>query len=126
MYAVGVSDHVMIAHSLKGAVFGPAQRLHGATYEVRVEVQAAALDADGIVLDIGRLTDAVREALAPLAYRNLDEVDEFGGRNTTTEVLCAYVHLRLCELLGELPGAELLVTLVETPTAWGRYQGPLA
>jgi 6-pyruvoyltetrahydropterin/6-carboxytetrahydropterin synthase len=126
MYAVGVSDHVMIAHSLKGAVFGPAQRLHGATYEVRVEVQAAALDVDGIVLDIGRLTDAVREALAPLAYRNLDEVDEFGGRNTTTEVLCAYVHRRLCELLGERPGAELLVTLVETPTAWGRYQGPLA
>jgi 6-pyruvoyltetrahydropterin/6-carboxytetrahydropterin synthase len=126
MYAVGVSDHVMIAHSLKGAVFGPAQRLHGATYEVRVEVQAAALDADGIVLDIGRLTDAVREALAPLAYRNLDEVDEFGGRNTTTEVLCAYVHRRLGELLGERPGAELLVTLVETPTAWGRYQGPLA
>src|SRR5581483_5825147 len=111
MYTVGVSDHVMIAHSLRGAVFGPAQRLHGATYEVRAEVRAAMLDADGIVLDIGRLIEALREALAPLAFRNLDELDEFGGRNSTTEVLCEYVHARLCGLLGARPGAELLVTL---------------
>ncbi|HEY7067221.1 MAG TPA: 6-carboxytetrahydropterin synthase [Chloroflexota bacterium] len=126
MYAVGVSDHVMVAHSLRGAVFGPAQRLHGATYEVRVEVQVPELDADGIVLDIGRLTDALLEALAPLAFRNLDDLDEFQGRNSTTEVLCEYVHRRLCALLGARPGAELLVTLVETPTAWARYQAPLA
>lgn len=126
MYAVGVSDHVMIAHSLRGAVFGPAQRLHGATYAVRAEVQAPALDTDGIVLDVGRLADALREALAPLAYRDLDELDEFGGRNSTTEVLCEYVHRRLCGLLGPRLGAELLVTLIETPSAWARYQAPLA
>ncbi|HLH24021.1 MAG TPA: 6-carboxytetrahydropterin synthase [Chloroflexota bacterium] len=126
MYAVGVSDHVMIAHSLRGAVFGPAQRLHGATYEVRVEVRAPTLDADGIVVDIGRLTEALRETLAPLAYRNLDELDEFRDRNSTTEVLCEYVHRRLCGLLGARPGAELAVTLVETPTAWARYEAPLA
>ena len=104
MYAVGVSDHIMIAHSLRGEVFGPAQRLHGATYEVRVEVLAPALDADGIVVDIGRLTDSLKEVLAPLAFRNLDDLDEFEGRNSTTEVLCAYVHRRLCSLLGARPG----------------------
>src|SRR5215204_1274402 len=85
MYAVGVSDHIMVAHSLRGDVFGPAQRLHGATYQVRVEVQAPTLDEDGIVLDIGRLLDALAATLAPLAYRNLDDLDEFGGRNSTTE-----------------------------------------
>ena len=79
MYAVGVSDHIMIAHSLRGEVFGPAQRLHGATYEVRVEVLALVLDADGIVVDIGRLTDSLKEVLAPLAFRNLDDLDEFEG-----------------------------------------------
>ncbi|HZR97961.1 MAG TPA: 6-carboxytetrahydropterin synthase [Chloroflexota bacterium] len=126
MYAVGVSDHIMIAHSLRGAVFGPAQRLHGATYEVRVEVLAPALDADGIVVDIGRLRDALAQALAPLAYRNLDELAEFAGRNSTTEVLCEYVHRRLCGLLGARPGAELAVTLVESPNAWARYQAALA
>jgi 6-pyruvoyl-tetrahydropterin synthase len=126
MYAVGVSDHIMVAHSLRGDVFGPAQRLHGATYQVRVEVQAPTLDEDGIVLDIGRLLDALAATLAPLAFRNLDDLDEFGGRNSTTEVLCEYVHRRLCGELGPRPGAELIVTLVETPNAWARYQAPLA
>jgi 6-pyruvoyltetrahydropterin/6-carboxytetrahydropterin synthase len=126
MYAVGVSDHIMIAHSLRGEVFGPAQRLHGATYEVRVEVMAPALDTDGIVVDIGWLTDSLKAVLAPLAFRNLDDLDEFQGRNSTTEVLCEYVHGRLCGLLGARPGAELAVTLVETPTAWARYQAALA
>ena len=126
MYAVGVSDHVMVAHSLRGAVFGPAQRLHGATYEVRVEVQAPELDADGIVVDIGRLREALAQALAPLTYRNLDELPAFAERNSTTEVLCAYVHEQLRALLGPRPGAELSVTLVESPVAWARYQAPLA
>src|SRR5919106_541245 len=98
-YAVGVSDHIMIAHSLRGEVFGPAQRLHGATYEVRVEVLAPALDENGIVVDIGWLTDSLKQVLAPLAFQNLDELDEFAGRNSTTEVLCEYVHHRLCGLL---------------------------
>jgi 6-pyruvoyltetrahydropterin/6-carboxytetrahydropterin synthase len=126
MYAVGVSDHVMVAHSLRGAVFGPAQRLHGATYEVRVEVRAPELDADGIVMDIGRLREAVARALAPLAYQNLDEVPELAGLNTTTEVLCQHVHARLRSELGPRPGAELAVTLVESPVAWASYQAALA
>jgi 6-pyruvoyl-tetrahydropterin synthase len=126
MYAVGVSDHIMVAHSLRGDVFGPAQRLHGATYEVRVEVQAPELDADDIVVDIGRLREALAQALGPLAYHNLDDLPEFAGRNSTTEVLCAHVHRRLAGLLGPRPGATLAVTLVESPVAWARYEAPLA
>src|SRR5437867_9619717 len=72
LFTVGVSDHMMVAHSLRGAPFGPAQRLHGATYEVRIELRAAKLDADGIVADIGALRGALRDTLAPLEYRNLD------------------------------------------------------
>ncbi len=125
MYAVGVSDHIMVAHSLRGPVFGPAQRLHGATYEVRVEVRAPALDADGIVVDICRLRDALARALAPLAYRNLDELADFAARNSTTEALCEHVHRSLCVELGPRPGAELAVTLVESPVAWARYEAPL-
>ena len=126
MYAVGVSDHVMVAHSLRGAVFGPAQRLHGATYEVRAEVEVPELDTDCVVIDIGRLRDALAQALAPLAYRNLDELTEFQGRNTTTEVLCHHIHTRLRAVLPAAPGAQLSVTLVESPVAWARYRAPLA
>jgi 6-pyruvoyltetrahydropterin/6-carboxytetrahydropterin synthase len=129
VYVVGVSDHVMIAHSLRGAVFGPAQRLHGATYEVRAEVLAQEVDADGIVVDIGLLRGALRETLAPLEYRNLDEVPELAGRNTTTEFLCRWVHDHLAERLADAaalasrPGARLRVTLVESPNAWATYEG---
>jgi len=122
MYAVGVSDHVMVAHSLRGAVFGPAQRLHGATYEVRAEVIARELDADGIVVDIGLLTTALRETLAPLAYQNLDELPQFAGENTTTEFLCRRIHDTLSAAVGMRPGSRLRVTLVETPTAWASYE----
>ena len=125
MYAVGVSDHIMVAHSLRGDIFGPAQRLHGATYEVRVEVQSPALDANGIVVDIGLLRDALAQVLAPLAYRNLDDLAEFAGRNSTTEVLCEHIHRELTAQLGAQPGATLAVTLVESPVAWARYQAPL-
>ncbi len=122
MYAVGVSDHVMVAHSLRGAVFGPAQRLHGATYEVRAEVLAADVDADGIVVDIGLLRTALRETLAPLDYQNLDEVPELAGQNTTTEFLCRWIHDRLGARLGPPAGARLRITLVESPTAWASYE----
>jgi 6-pyruvoyl-tetrahydropterin synthase len=125
MFAVGVSNHVMIAHSLRGAVFGPAQRLHGATYEVRVEVRSPSLDADGIVVDIGLLSQALSDALAPLAYRNLDELPEFVGRNSTTEVLCQYVHAQLAERVGRRADCTLAVTLVESPVAWARYEAAL-
>ena len=82
MFSVTVRDHVMIAHSFKGEVFGPAQRLHGATYVVDVEFKRKTLDNDGIVIDIGRATDVLRQTLAEFNFRNLDEVPEFTGRNT--------------------------------------------
>ncbi len=122
MYAVGVSDHVMVAHSLRGAVFGPAQRLHGATYEVRAEVLAPDVDTDGIVVDIGLLRTALRETLAPLDYRNLDEAPELAGENTTTEFLCRWIHDRLAARLDSPAGARLRITLVESPNAWATYE----
>jgi len=126
MFAVGVSDHIMIAHSLQGETFGPAQRLHGATYEVQVEIQAPVLDADGIVVDIGLLRTALREALSPLDYQNLDEVPTLAGQNTTTEFLCQWIHGALVKRLGARLDASLRVTLVESPNAWARYEAPLA
>ena len=125
MYSVGVSDHIMVAHSLRGETFGPAQRLHGATYEVRVEVIASDVDADGIVVDIGLLRTALRETLVPLEYRNLDDLPELAGQNTTTEFLCRWVHQALAARLGPRPDARLKITLVESPTAWASYKGPL-
>jgi 6-pyruvoyltetrahydropterin/6-carboxytetrahydropterin synthase len=92
MYSVTVRDHMMIAHSFKGEVFGPAQRLHGATYVVDVELSRAELDADGIVVDIGRAGDTLKRLLADLNFRNLDEVAAFAGRNTTTEFLARIVY----------------------------------
>ena len=122
MYSVGVSDQVMVAHSLRGEVFGPAQRLHGATYVVRAEVSAPDVDADGIVVDIGRLQTALREVLAPLEYRNLDELPELAGENTTTEFLCRWIHRALAARLALPPSTRLRITLVESPTAWASYE----
>jgi 6-pyruvoyl-tetrahydropterin synthase len=95
MYSVTVRDHMMIAHSLRGDVFGPAQRLHGATYVVDVEFRRPEVDADGIVIDIGRATEALRTVLAGLSYRNLDDEASLKGRNTTTEFLARLVFDRL-------------------------------
>lgn len=111
----------MVAHSLRGERFGPAQRLHGATYEVRVEVRAPDLDTDGIVLDIGLLRTTLRETLQPLDYRNLDELPEFAARNSTTEALCKLIHGRLAQRLHLSRPYELQVTLVESPVAWASY-----
>ena len=122
MFVVGVSDHIMVAHSLRGETFGPAQRLHGATYEVRVEVLAPELDADGIVVDIGLLRTVLRETLAPLDYQNLDEVPALAGENTTTEFLCRWIHQALSRRIGPRPEARLRVTLVESPNAWAGYE----
>lgn len=134
MFSVSVSDHVMIAHSLRGAVFGPAQRLHGATYVVTVELRRAALDADGIVADIGALTTLLSEVLAPLAYRNLDDEPAFAGVNTTTEVLAKYLfdqvagRIRAGALGRDAAAAiaSMKLTLGETPRAAAAYEGPLA
>ncbi|MEO6186993.1 MAG: 6-carboxytetrahydropterin synthase [Steroidobacteraceae bacterium] len=132
MYSVCVRDHLMIAHSFAGEVFGPAQRLHGATYVVDVEFRRPALDADGLVLDIGRAAEALRNVLAALNYRNLDEVPEFVGRNTSTEFLAAVVHERMAArlLAGELGAAaagvqSLRVTLHESHIAWAAYEAAL-
>lgn len=133
MYSITVADNVMIAHSLKGAVFGPAQRLHGATYVVEVELRRADLDQDGVVADIGRAADLLAGTLAPFAYRNLDELPDFAGRNSTTEILAQEIFRRYRDgvLAGKLGGdaaraiAALKVTLRETPTAWAAFEGPL-
>jgi len=132
MYSVTVRDHVMIAHSFRGEVFGPAQRLHGATYVVDAEFRRSDLDADGIVVDIGRASDTLRHVLAELNFRNLDDVPAFKGRNTTTEFLARFVFDRLVEAIarGALgPGASavehLRITLHESHVASASYEGPL-
>ncbi len=128
-YSVTVRDHMMIAHSLTGEVFGPAQRLHGATYVVDATFRAAGLDADGVVVDIGRASDALRGILSSLSYRNLDDVPEFAGLNTTTERLCSMIAERLVEAAreGEVGrgGTQLsaiAVTLHESHIAWATYE----
>jgi 6-pyruvoyl-tetrahydropterin synthase len=129
MFSVTVRDHVMIAHSFRGAVFGPAQRLHGATYVVDVEFKRGSLDPDGIVVDIGRATEVLRRVLSDLNFRNLDEVPEFAGRNTTTEFLAHVVFGRVEEAIqrGELgPGARdverIRVTLHESHVASASFE----
>ncbi len=133
MYTVGVRDHFMIAHSLVGEVFGPAQRLHGATFVVDVEFQRAELDAAGIVIDIGLATRALHDVLADLNYRNLDAEPELAGRNTTTEALARIIFERLAARIrtGQLGSSalglqSLRVTLHESHVAWAAFDAPLA
>jgi 6-pyruvoyltetrahydropterin/6-carboxytetrahydropterin synthase len=133
MYSVSVRDHFMIAHSFTGAVFGPAQRLHGATYVVDVEFRRQELDADGIVVDIGRALDTVHNILAGLNFRNLDEVPEFKGRNTTTEFLARVIFDRIVAAisngdLGEQArGIDTVrVALHESHVAWAAFEGPVS
>ena len=132
MFSTTVRDHMMIAHSLRGEVFGPAQRLHGVTYVVDVTFRRASLDADGIVVDIGRAADVLRAVVAELSYRNLDDEEDLAGINTTTEVLARLVADRIADraqagALGdgarELDG--LVVTLHESHVAWASYERPL-
>lgn len=131
MYSVTVSHHFMIAHRLAGSVFGPAQQLHGATYVVEAELRRDGLDADGIICDIGRALDLLKAVLSELDYRNLDEMPEFRGRNTTTEFLAGEIHGRLARRIKEgalgpqSAVASLKVVLRETPVAWAAYDAPL-
>ena len=132
VYAVEVSDHIMVAHSFRGDVFGPAQRLHGATFAVSAAFMADTLDANGIVIDIGRAFEALRQVLAPLNYRNLDEIPAFKSLNTTTEFLTKHVfdELTAAAKRGELgrDGREISairVTVAESPTARAWYEGAL-
>jgi 6-pyruvoyl-tetrahydropterin synthase len=132
VYSVTVRDHMMIAHSLRGEVFGPAQRLHGATYVVDATFRREQLDADGIVVDIGRATEELHAVVAELGYRNLDDEPAFAGTNTTTEALARFIADRLADrardgALGdgarELDG--LVVTLRESHVAWASYERSL-
>jgi 6-pyruvoyl-tetrahydropterin synthase len=132
LFTVEVRDHIMIAHSFRGAVFGPAQALHGATFVVDAAFIADALDTNGIVIDIGRAHDALKAVLAPLNYRNLDELPDFKGINTTTEFLSKYIYdglakpARADELGRE--GRELKairITISESHVARAQYEAPL-
>jgi 6-pyruvoyl-tetrahydropterin synthase len=129
MFEVTVRDHMMIAHSFRGEVFGPARRLHGATYVVDAAFAREGLDEDGIVLDIGRASEALHAVLAELTYRNLDDEEAFAGTNTTTEVLAREIADRLAARLrsGELGVAHddlarITVTLHESPVARASYE----
>jgi 6-pyruvoyl-tetrahydropterin synthase len=132
VFSVTVRDHMMIAHSFRGEVFGPAQRLHGATYVVDATFRRAVLDADNIVVDIGAAAEALRAVLAELTYRNLDDEPAFADTNTSTEALAQFVADRLAERVraGDLgAGAReldgLVVTLHESHIAWASYERTL-
>ena len=132
MFAVEVRDHVMIAHSFRGAVFGPAQAMHGATFVVDAAFIAEELDGNGIVVDIGRAHDVLKAILAPLNYRNLDEIPEFKGINTTTEFLTKHIFDKLAAAaknggLGRDARAlqAIRITISESHVARAWYEGPL-
>jgi len=132
MYSVSVRDHMMVAHSFTGDVFGPAQRLHGATMIVDVEFRRPDLDADGIVVDIGRATEVLHAIVGELNFKNLDDEPAFKGHNTTTEFLARVVFDRMAAAIGrnDLGAAattieSLRVTLHESHVAWAAYEGPL-
>jgi 6-pyruvoyl-tetrahydropterin synthase len=128
VFSVTVRDHMMVAHSFQGEVFGPAQRLHGATFVVDATFRGDTLDNDGILVDIGRATDELHRAVADLRYRNLDDEPVFAGTNTTTEVLARHLADRLAEQVraGALgPSARvtgIVVTLHESHVAWASYE----
>jgi 6-pyruvoyl-tetrahydropterin synthase len=132
VFSVTVRDHVMIAHSLHGEVFGPAQRLHGATYVVDATFRREALDADSIVVDIGRAGEVLKEVLGAINYRNLDELADFSSVNTTTEVLAQVIADRMADriqsgALGDTARgiAALAITLHESPSASAGYERPM-
>ena len=138
MYTVNVRDHFMIAHSFRGEVFGPAQRLHGATYVVDLELRRAELDVDGVVVDIGLATQVLHDELAALNFQNLDELPQFAGRNTTTEFLAREIFDRMAARIaagalgphaladsGSAGLAQMRVTLNESHVAWASYEGVL-
>jgi len=132
VFSVTVRDHMMIAHSFNGEVFGEAQRLHGATYVVDATFRRAALDADNLVVDIGRAAEALHSVLAEVTLRNLDDEPAFAGMNTSTEALARVVADRLAArvragALGESARelGALVVTLHESHIAWASYERPL-
>ena len=125
MFSVTVRDHVMIAHSLRGETFGPAQNLHGATYVVDASFRRSELDDDGVVIDIGRATDELHSVLAELNYRNLDDEPSLAGVNTTTEELARVIADRLATRLADLSLDALVVSLQESHVAAASYERAL-
>jgi 6-pyruvoyl-tetrahydropterin synthase len=132
VFSVTVRDHMMVAHSLRGEVFGPAQRLHGATYVVDATFRRTTLDDDGIVVDLGAAAEVLRSVLGELGYRNLDEEPAFAGRNTTTEVLAQVVADRVADRVlagalgaGALGVEQIVVALHESHVASASYERPL-
>ena len=133
MYALAVSDHIMIAHSFNGEIFGPAQQLHGATYGVEVEFRRVELDGNGLVCDIGLALKALREVLGELNFKNLDDLPELRDKNTTTEFMAGEIFRRLKSRVaaGALgagtAGAleSMRVVLRESPVAWASFEGAL-
>ena len=133
MYAVEVREHIMIAHSFQGSLFGPAQKLHGATFVVDVAFFRENLTEEGVVVDIGRAHAALKNVLDPLNYQNLDELPVFAGRNTTTEVLAQHIHAAMAEAAaggalgaGSEGIARIRVTLHESHVARAWFEGPVA
>lgn len=132
MFSLGVSDHIMVAHSFADPFFGPAQRLHGATYGVEVTIHTPRLGPHHVVMDIGALRSLLRQVLATLDYSNLDEHEAFPGRTSTTERLAEYLAQQLAVEVVKLPAdaappspAKLSVLLRESPAAWASYELPL-
>lgn len=124
MYSVAVKDHVMIAHSFRGDVFGPAQRMHGATFVITALFKSPQLDSNGIVIDIGAAHQALAQAVEPIRYRNLDEMKEFDGANTTTEYLAHWIHGKVADRVTGSFAGVLRITLEESHVAWGSYEAP--
>lgn len=131
MFAVEVRDHIMIAHSLPSPVFGPAQGMHGATFTVDAAFYTSDIDAHGLVVDIGLATEALTDTLAPLRYKNLDEIPEFAGKFTTTEFLCKHIFDRMAEAVrdGRLKDdgrvRKLRILLHESHVARAWYEGDI-
>lgn len=132
MYELTVRDHFMIAHSFRGEIFGPAQKLHGATYVVDASFRRVELDEDGLIVDIGLASQVLSATLAEYNYQNLDDIEAFRGRNTTTEFMARVIFDRLAEAVrdGRLgPAASglsgLKVCLKESHLAWASFEGPL-
>jgi 6-pyruvoyl-tetrahydropterin synthase len=125
MFSVSIRDFMMIAHSLPSEAFGPASKMHGATYIVDAEFRRSALDENNIVIDIAIAHEVIAEVLAPLKYQNLDEMPEFRGKLTTTEFLAHYVHQKVGERLAGKFKGELKITLHESHLAWAAYEGPI-
>ncbi|MGP1252869.1 MAG: 6-pyruvoyl trahydropterin synthase family protein [Kiloniellales bacterium] len=132
MFSLTVREHIMIAHSFRGEIFGPAQKLHGATYLVDVEFRRPELDSAGLVIDIGLASQALKDLLSPLNYRNLDDLPDFAGQNTTTEFMAKVIFDRMAAriadgALGESAEglSSLKITLWESHVAWAAFEGPL-